>query len=485
MSPENSKLLGQYYTPPEVASTLLKWSVRSPRDRVLDPSCGEGNFLVHHPSAVGVEFCADAARIARKMAPKSRVHNADFFTWAKGTNERFDVVAGNPPFIRYQQFCGKMRKEALRLAGESGIEFSALTSSWAPFLAVAMGLLKRGGRAAFVVPAEIGHANYAPALLEGLCRNFGRITVVAIREKLFPQLSQDAWLLYATDYGGQADSMEFIAWDKFHSCPAPPSAKRQVSLTNWRRHGKRLRKFILPDEVLEWYADLASVDGVVRFNEIARIRIGYVTGANDFFHLRPSKARQLRLAQRYLRVAIRRGEQLPAQGVDERVVRSWLDEDRPVLLLDLSQATRLPKGAIAYLESQEGKKAQTRYKCRNRKPWYVVPDVTVPHAFLSYMSGSRPALVSNLAGCVCTNSVHAVRLHQTRYLPNIQKSWDSPVSVLSQELEGHSLGGGMLKLEPQEAGRVFLPADGLTFDKNLVKLSMEAVSTMRKWRHYG
>ena len=48
------------------------------------------------------------------------------------------------------------------------------------------------------------------------------------------------------------------------------------------------------------------------------------------------------------------------------------------------------------------------YKCRNRDPWYAIPDVRVPDAFLSYMSGRRPVLVRNDAECVCTNSLHAV-----------------------------------------------------------------------------
>src|SRR5216117_3092026 len=38
------KVLGAVYTPPRVAAALTRWAVRSPADKVLDPSCGEGVF---------------------------------------------------------------------------------------------------------------------------------------------------------------------------------------------------------------------------------------------------------------------------------------------------------------------------------------------------------------------------------------------------------------------------------------------------------
>lgn len=40
-----AKVLGAVYTPPRVAAALARWAIRSPSDRALDPSCGEGVFL--------------------------------------------------------------------------------------------------------------------------------------------------------------------------------------------------------------------------------------------------------------------------------------------------------------------------------------------------------------------------------------------------------------------------------------------------------
>ncbi len=41
----NQKLRGGYYTPPGIAHFLCAWAIRSPGDRVLEPSCGDGAVL--------------------------------------------------------------------------------------------------------------------------------------------------------------------------------------------------------------------------------------------------------------------------------------------------------------------------------------------------------------------------------------------------------------------------------------------------------
>ena len=194
------KLTGAYFTPEPLVEALVCWAVRSETDRLLDPSCGDGRFIAAHSSTVGI---VARTRICRNGAStrsiRALVHENDFFQWAEATHERFECSAGNPPFIRYQHFNGDVRRRALELCARHGAYFTGLTSSWAPFLVAAASLLKPGGRMAFVVPAEIGHAPTRRHSLSILIKNFKTVQVIAVREKLFPQLSEDCWLL--TPYG--------------------------------------------------------------------------------------------------------------------------------------------------------------------------------------------------------------------------------------------------------------------------------------------
>ena len=86
-----------------------------------------------------------------------------------------------------------------------------------------------------------------------------------------------------------------------------------------------------------------------------------------------------------------------------------------------------------------------------------------PDAFLSYMSGYTPRLVANDAEAVAPNTLHIVRLHEhvdSRTGP-LTALWQTSLTKLSVEIEGHPLGGGMLKLEPTEAERVLVASPGL------------------------
>jgi hypothetical protein len=485
MKPPSRKEAGAYYTPDEVVSCLLAWAVRQPSDRLLDPSCGDGRFIAGHANSIGIEQDVDAARTAIERAPWALVHEGDFFAWASNTNERFECAAGNPPFIRYQNFKGPIRTRALAWCERLGAQFTGLTSSWAPFLVATASLLKPGGRLAFVVPAEIGHAPYSAPLLEYLVANFAIVHVVAIREKLFPELSEDCWLLFADGFGARTDEIRFSTVDQFASTPHPPHRFLAVSIREWRdAWGRRLRPFLLSPAARELYRATAEHPDSRRLGELATVGIGYVSGDNDFFHFRPSDARRWDIPDALLHPTVRNGRALPPNRLTAAIVDAWRRNDEPILLLRIPKTAELPVSVQNYLDTDAGKAARAGYKCRTRDPWYSVPDVRVPDFFLTYMSGRRPNLVRNEASCTCTNSVHGVRMREQRMANWLMDAWETPFVRLSCELEGHPLGGGMLKLEPREGAQIILPSSSVLRRMERTVID-EAIATMHEWRHYA
>ncbi|WP_297489527.1 N-6 DNA methylase [Thermococcus sp.] len=39
------KSLGQVLTPPTIAEFMARWAIKTPKDKILEPSCGDGVFL--------------------------------------------------------------------------------------------------------------------------------------------------------------------------------------------------------------------------------------------------------------------------------------------------------------------------------------------------------------------------------------------------------------------------------------------------------
>lgn len=481
---EGAKEKGAYYTPESVVRSLLRWAVRDPGDRLLDPSCGDGRFVAGHPRSVGVESDPAAIASAAKRAPNAGLHREDFFSWAGSTSDRFECAAGNPPFIRYQLFKGPVRQRALALCRELGADFSALSSSWPLFLVATAHLLTPGGRMAFVVPAEIGHAPYAAPAIEHLAGRFDRLQIVAIREKFFPALSEDCWLLYAEGKGGRTDRIDLSILDRFAFAETPPAVSVRAPLDCWRgTWNRRLRAFLLPRAARDLYERAVRDREAARFGTLARIGIGYVTGANDFFHMRPSEAERWNIPPQLLQATVRNGRALPPKQLNVSVLRRWTREDRKSFLLRLRGGTELPPSVRGYLRTARAKEAALAYKCRTRDPWYAVPGVEIPDFFMSYMAGRRVALVRNVARCACTNSVHMVRLRDNVSPARVAAARRSPLFQLSCEIEGHPLGGGLLKLEPREACRILAPAPG-DLSKADAGIVREGIDTLRAWRHY-
>ena len=119
-----------------------------------------------------------------------------------------------------------------------------------------------------------------------------------------------------------------------------------------------------------------------------------------------------------------------------------------------------------------------------RRPWFAVPDVRTPHAFLSIMSGHGPRLVANSAGVTCTNSVHGVHFLNESDVIRYINNWRNELTTFSCELEGHALGGGLLKkIEPAEARRVLL-APGLELSEEEKELLRSGTRELRRRRHF-
>lgn len=485
----DDKTLGAYYTPEAVADALVRWAVRDAADSLLDPSSGDGRFVARHPNSVGVERDPASAADSRGRAPEATIVEDDFFRWAAVDRRRFDCAAGNPPFIRYQRFAGATRRAALDYCRRLGVVFSGLSSSWAPFIVAAASKLRPGGRMAFVVPAEIGHAPYAGPLMEYLVGNFGSVHLVAIKDKIFPKLSEDCWLLLADRAGSRSGTIRLSRVERFDPRAMPPPVSEEISVEAWRvRWRRRLRPFLLPPRVRSLYERLAAEADAVRLGQIAQVGIGYVSGANAFFHLRPSDVQRFAIPDEFLVPSIRNSRYLTGTVVDDADVERWVARDEPVFLLRIPATAQVPGAVRAYLDTTEGQQARASYKCRNRTPWYTVPDVRCPAFVLTYMSGRSPALAVNRGRCTCTNAFLAVDFRSDLFgnggisEPRFSAAWGSPAGRLSCELEGHPLGGGMLKLEPGEARHVLLVPDAAVTERDRVLLE-EGIEVMQQWRH--
>jgi adenine-specific DNA-methyltransferase len=480
---EEQKPNGAYYTVGAVADFLVKWALARGGTSVLDPCFGGGAFLEkivatqgHHALDVhGVERERRAFEyVANRYGDRTQLHHSDFFEFAKRASQSFDAVVGNPPFIRYHRFSGTDRSRALNVVARAGVVLSRLASSWAYFVLAAASMLNEGGRLAFVVPAELQYATYARTVLRYLRSHFRSVTVMFSDERFFPDLAEDTLLLLCDDYGHDRAADFLVARisniSDLVDLDIGAIARNVGSNTAIADGSERLAESLLSAPVRTLYRQLKAAPTFLRLRSIADVGIGYVTGNNEFFHLSGSEAADLGISHVFLQPTLYRGKAFSGIAFH---VEDWLracEIGDAGYLLQIPPDSRIDSSLRSYLDHGKRTGVPDAYKCQVRDPWYSVPHVYRPDAFLTSMSGAFPRMTLNEVNIVATNSVHIVRVH-----PNAPMSarelcvrWLSTASQLSAEIEGHALGGGMLKLEPTEAENVLLSVGQAEWDDQVL-----------------
>ncbi len=465
----NQKALGAFYTSHSVATSLVRWAIAKSGDSVLDPSCGEGVFLDTardrlsrlgniQPKIWGIDSDPDALAMAKSSASACKILHSDFFSLTPESIGQFSAVVGNPPFIRYQRFAGDGRRAALHCAARVGVNLPQLSSSWAPFVVHSVAFVKPGGRLAMVVPAELGHAKYAQEVLRFLTRQFLDIRICVFRRKLFPELSEDTFLLLASGQGSQCTRFSISPFESIECADLSAESRVHIEVESVRSSRLRVMHYLLPAKTRHLYTSLSEEEGVRRLGDAADVGIGYVTGHNDFFHLSSAARATWHVPDSCLRPAV-----TSLAGHRGLVYKrtDWNEQTRSggkAYLLSLPNIRNggLPIAVKKYLEYGKSIGVHSRFKCRVRDPWYSVPHVRVGDAFLSYMSGDLPKLVLNRGRYVAPNTLHLVRFVDSRSSTGFVAAFYSSLTRLSCEMEGHPLGGGMLKLEPTEAERLLV-----------------------------
>ncbi len=478
-----------------VAEFLVHWAVRTSQDVVLDPSFGGGVFLTAaanhltqlgtHASAVyGVEVDPQVHHtiaeqlMSQHQLPLQNLICADFFACSQADLPACDVLMGNPPFIRFQRFAGASREHALARCAEQGVILSGLASSWAAFVIHGVSLLKPGGRLAMVIPSELTHAPYARPVLDYVLAQFAEVSIITFVKPLFPELSQDTLLFLADGKGGSTTQLGWRELNdggdletllnnhhaKPHQNKYQPIAINTLETAPLVSGQRSLHHHAINPKALELYEHLVNSNLTYSLGDVAEVGIGYVTGAKKFFHVDAQTINNWQLPESILKPAVLRAKALQGLWFGEDDWQAAVDKKLAGWLLylegDVGHLTNLNDDELAnveaYLEHGVQQGVANAYKCRIRKHWYCVPSVHVPDGLLTYMSGLRPYLVANTARVAAPNTLHSVRLRADAKvdMTHLAVSWQTSLTALSVELEGHALGGGMLKLELREAANV-------------------------------
>lgn len=464
-----NKLRGGYYTPAAVAKFICDWAIASPGLSVLEPSCGDGVFIQAANARLkelgsadpaeqilGVELYEAEAEKASKKG--GRIICGDFFAQCQeGLGEsRFDVVVGNPPFIRYQDFDETYRTSAFELMRRYGFSPNRLTNIWLPFLVVCSHLLAEDGSLGMVIPAELFQVKYSAETRRFLMDFFESVTIVTFSELLFDGAQQEVVLLLARRcaLGGEQGVRIIEKKDASDLADLTPEAISAMPLKRKLPDSMKWQAYYLDDNTLDLITELEARRDVLTSSELFDVNVGVVSGQNSFFVVDEKTARANNIMESCVPI-VSRSLQLDGLSFTEEDFQRQLDLQRKVLLF-------LPTGELgddeeSYVRLGEEKGYDRNFKCRIRKPWYAVPTSWAPDAFFYRQVGAYPRIVINDKKAQTTDTLHKVRFAEGVDGKSVAVAFNNSLTFVVSELMGRSYGGGVLTFEPSEARSLPIP----------------------------
>jgi adenine-specific DNA-methyltransferase len=405
------------YTPTDVAGAMVRLLSVNPDDRWLEPCVGKGALLkaladagVRRKQIRGIDIKPNKEE-GDKLAVVAR--GVEFLEWSLTTEERFEKIIANPPYVAIERLQKGLRASSCRIRTVGEIRVTAGSNSWFAFLCAAINLLRENGSLCFLLPAAFEYANYARGLRGKIVDHFERVLVFRSERPLFHDVQDGSVILLA--HG-------------FRSAANPPTSSEQRIRRETFRNAIELPavRMFGPDEGNQVNSVLCKPAVSVapetkQAKELFRVGIGAVTGDADYFLMGEEERRALELPIGACRPVLTRAKQLTAHVITRSFWEALRDKGERVWLFHPRSNSMNHPAVAKYLRWGKASGCRlTNHKVSIRSPWFRV---TLPKPFDGFMSGMSAKgpfiAMRQMKGLTATNTLYGVNFllstsHETR-----------------------------------------------------------------------
>ena len=331
---------GQVFTPPRVVDFLCRQNVTEKTIRIIDPCCGTGLFLLgvlsyltefshlnNRIKLIGIEkdpFLADIAESAVNYFllnnPTTladwKIYRDDFFNCDSKSLElsskdsEMTTILMNPPYTRHEMLAADY-KEFLKQKMDSDLQkiwqkqiinrnlLSGRSGLYAYFLVHATSLLREGDNFGIIIPNSWLDVDYGQQLQQFILDHYLIEYIVNCRlEKLIPNVDVNTAILKLKRRKSETiqginninNLVEFISINRpldldllVDNNPLPGI---QVVLMEQKELYSNSKWGVFFRAPLDYYKLMKNLDEkLIKLGEIARVRRGFTSGANDFFYI--------------------------------------------------------------------------------------------------------------------------------------------------------------------------------------------------------
>ena len=549
--------LGQYFTNSTIVDIILRFCLKHEDDKILDPACGAGTFLVRayqhkklmnlqlkHEEILESLWGVDIAKFPAHLSTinlaindlsvdknyPNIIHN-DFFNlkpsveglelpekWrqvravalGKSIQEIiyprwFDCIVGNPPYTRQEEISEiasqndkyketLIEKSLYDFNGEKIVEISKRAGIHTYFFIHGIKFLKNGGRFGFIISNSWLDVDYGAGLQEFFLKNYKIIAIIESKvERWFEDADintcivilekcNDANLrdenfvrfVHLKKYLNELIPNTSEIWEKqkerldkiddliktilFHNAIYENKdiriyQKKQKELwaEGWDNEeqkyaGAKWGKYVRAPEIffkiLEKYKDK-----FVPLKEIADVKFGLKTGANEFFYLTEEEIKQKGIEKEFWMHKDENGNWAPNYVIKSpRECNSIIVKPENlkycVLMIHKDKKDLKGKNVLKYIHWGEQKGFHERPTCTSRNRWYELPDEK--YELLWWVNiGKRFACFRNYSHAYADKMFYYFTVKNNEYQKVFLSIMNSTIQRLIVENSGQELTGAL------------------------------------------
>lgn len=465
---------GQFWTPEWIAEAMLAYVLQDKAEEVFDPAVGAGAFVLAAKqiakemgkkvrlsgNEIDREALAQAKQLGLTADDLAQVEIRDFLLHPPA--KRFKAIVANPPYIRHHRLSGET-KTALKVISNRllGKAIDGRAGLHIYFLLQALELLDKGGRLAFIMPADTCEGIFAPTLWDWITRNYRLDAVIAFSPGAspFPAVDTNPVIFMLRNLPPETD----FFWVQCQQ--RPPLSLKHLVETGFSSSSqtaisilKRQLKEAL-DTGLSRPPSLAKSRFIL--GNFANVMRGIATGANEFFFLTVAQAKALHLSAEFLIPAIGRTRDVEGDEITLETLARLDQAGRPTQLFapDGRPLNAFPPAVQEYLKHGKSLKLDARPLIATRRPWYKMETRNAPPILFAYLGRRHIRFIRNTANVLPLTGFLCVYPHRADQV-FLEKFWQvlqHPETLANLALVGKSYGDGAIKVEPRALEKLPLP----------------------------
>lgn len=468
---EKSRDMGQFWTPDWIADAMVAY-VSQGAEVVFDPGAGKGAFytalkkLTRRIKFYGIDIDPEIIKEAKTEGifdKHSKLEIRDFIL--NPPEKFFKAIVANPPYIRHHHLSQEQKKQFSRLCLLNlGYALDGRAGLHIYFLIQALSMLDKGGRLAFIMPADTCEGVFSKKLWLWISKKFRIDGVITFECKAtpFPGIDTNAIIFLIKNEKPQ----EKLKWVK---CLVPQNKELLYFFKN-DLMGKNYNDLdIYERDLIEALSTgfsrepRISNDFEYTLADFAHVMRGIATGANEFFFLSCRKANEAGIPDEFLLPAVGRTRDVEGRYLSRETLIKLEEKGRPTLLFFPNgyHWEDMPISVKNYIRTGEKLGLAKRSLISTRQPWYKMEVRKVPPFLFAYLGRRNARFIRNTAGVVPLTGFLRIypRSNDKEFIEKLWKILEHPNTISNLRLVGKSYGSGAIKVEPRSLEKLPIPRD--------------------------